>query len=181
MLRGTFRSYDVESICFSTGVRMVSTRIIVLFALIVVISSNAHAGSEGKNGDVRETRAAIESANAKFSEAFARGDAKALAAMYTSDAIAFPPDSEMIRGNEAIGEFWKATRDSGVQSAVLTTVDVERSGDLASEVGTVSLTIQAAGTAPTTATAKYVVVWKRQADGSWKLHRDIWNNLPAKK
>lgn len=160
---------------------MVSTRISALFALIVVVSSNAYAGSEGENGAVRETRAAIESANAKFSEAFARGDAKALAAMYTSDAIAFPPDSEMIRGNEAIGEFWKVTRDSGVQSAALTTVDVERSGDLAYEVGRVSLTIQVAGKAPTTATAKYVVVWKRQADGSWKLHRDIWNDLPAKK
>jgi uncharacterized protein (TIGR02246 family) len=144
------------------------------------MSSNAYAGSEGKNEAVDDTRAAIEAANAKFSDAFARGDAKALAALYTSDAIAFPPDSEMIRGNEAIGTFWKATRDSGVKSAALTTMDVERSGDLAYEVGTVFLTIEAAGKAPTTATAKYVVVWKRQADGSWKLHRDIWNDLPAK-
>ena len=101
--------------------------------------------------------------------------------MYTPDAIAFPPDSEMIRGNEAIGEFWKATRDSGVQSAALTTIDVGRSGDVAYEVGKVSLTIQSAGKEPTTAMAKYVVVWKRQVDGSWKLHRDIWNSLPATK
>ena len=130
---------------------------------------------------VREARAAIEAANAKFSDAFARGDAKALAAMYTSDAIAFPPDSDMVHGNEAIGEFWKATRDSGVQTAALTTVDVGRSGDVAYEVGKVSLTIQPAGKELTTAVAKYVVVWKRQADGSWKLHRDIWNSVPAKK
>ncbi len=129
---------------------------------------------------MREARAAIEAANAKFSEAFARGDAKALSAMYTPDAIAFPPDSEMIRGNEAIGDFWKATRDSGVQSATLTTVDVGRSGDVAYEVGKVSLTIQPVGKEPTTAAAKYVVIWKRQPDGSWKLHRDIWNSLPAK-
>ena len=28
---------------------------------------------------------------------------------------------------------------------------------------------------------KYVVVWKKQEDGSWKLHRDIWNSnlMPA--
>jgi ketosteroid isomerase-like protein len=26
---------------------------------------------------------------------------------------------------------------------------------------------------------KTLNVWKRQADGSWKLHRDIWNsNMP---
>jgi len=160
---------------------MVSIRSVVLAALIAAIASTGYAGSKEKDEGVRDARAAIEAANAKFSEAFARGDAKALSAMYTSDAIAFPPDREMIRGNEAIGEFWKATRDSGVQSVALTTVDVGRSGDLAYEVGTVSLAIQAGGKEPTTATAKYVVVWKLQVDGSWKLHRDIWNSLPAKK
>jgi uncharacterized protein (TIGR02246 family) len=160
---------------------MVSTRAVVVCALIAAISSSAHAGSDKTDEGVREARAAIEVANAKFSEAFARGDAKALSAMYTSDAIAFPPDSEMIRGNEAIGAYWKATRDGGVQSAVLTTDDVGRSGDVAYEAGKVSLSIQPAGKEPTTATAKYVVVWKRQPDGSWKMHRDIWNSLPPSK
>jgi uncharacterized protein (TIGR02246 family) len=141
----------------------------------------AYAGSKAKDDGVAETRAAIEEANTKFSKAFERGDSKALASMYTSDAIVFPPDSEMVRGNEAIGEFWKTTRNSGVTSATLTTLDVGRSGDIAYEVGTVSLTIQPEGKPTTTVAAKYVVVWKRHADGSWKLHRDIWNNLPSKK
>ena len=163
------------------GVPMTSKRMALLFTLIVASSSAAYAGSKANDEGVREARAAIEAANAKFSEAFARGDAKALSAMYTSDAIVFPPDSDMIRGNGAIGDFWKATKDGGVQSAVLTTIDVGRSGDVAYEVGKVALTIQPAGKEPTTAMAKYVVVWKRQADGSWKLHRDIWNSLPATK
>lgn len=125
-------------------------------------------------------RAAIEAANAKFSEAFSRGDANALAALYTRDAIVFPPDSEAIRGNEAIGKFWKTTRDGGVQSAVLTTDDVGTSGDVAYESGKVTLTIKPEGKEATTAMSKYVVVWMRQPDGSWKMHRDIWNDLPAK-
>jgi len=160
---------------------MMSTRTAVLFALLVASSSTVYAASKRNDEGVREARSAIEAANAKFSEAFARGDIKALSSMYTSDAIAFPPDSEMVRGNEAIGEYWKATRESGVRSAVLTTVEVSRSGDVAYEVGKVSLTIQPAGKEPATAMAKYVVVWKRQTDGSWKLHRDIWNSLPATK
>ena len=158
-----------------------STRTAVLFALLVASSSTVYAASKRNDEGVREARSAIEAANAKFSEAFARGDIKALSSMYTSDAIAFPPDSEMVRGNEAIGEYWKATRESGVRSAVLTTVEVSRSGDVAYEVGKVSLTIQSAGKEPVMAMAKYVVVWKRQTDGSWKLHRDIWNSLPATK
>jgi len=160
---------------------MTSRRIVVLCALITAIWSTVYADEKGQDQGVREARTAIEVANAKFSEAFARGDAKALAAMYTSDAIAFPPDSEMIRGREAIGEFWKKTRESGVQSAALTTIDLGRSGDVAYETGTVALTIQPVGKEPTMASAKYLVVWKRQPDGSWKLHRDIWNSLPANK
>jgi uncharacterized protein (TIGR02246 family) len=155
---------------------MVLTRIVAVVALAVGIVAPARAKDDG----VEKVRAAIEAANARFSDAFARGDTKALATMYTTDAIAFPPDSEMIRGNEAIAQFWKTTRDGGVQKAALTTIDVGRSGDVAHETGKVLLTIQPAGREPTSAAAKYVVVWKQQADGSWKMHRDIWNDLPAK-
>jgi uncharacterized protein (TIGR02246 family) len=160
---------------------MRSTRTVILFMLTLALLPIAYAGSKAKDAGVRTARADIDEANARFSKAFERGDAKALAGMYTPDAIAFPPDSEMIRGNEAIGQFWKATRNSGVKSVVLRTLDVGRSGNLAYEVGTASLTIQPEGKEGTTAAAKYVVVWKRQSDGSWKLHRDIWNSLPAKK
>jgi len=158
---------------------MMSKRTTVFFALIVASSLTAYAASKRNDEGVREARGDIEAANAKFTEAFARGDTKAFSAMYTSDAIAFPPDSEMIRGNEAIGDFWKATRESGVRGAALTTVEVSRSGDVADEVGTISLTIQPAGKEQTMAMAKYVVVWKRQADGTWKVHRDVWNSIPA--
>src|SRR4030095_5644809 len=130
--------------CGSTEVRMLSTRAVVLSALIA-ISSTASAGSKANDEGVRDARAAIEAANAKFSEAFARGDAKALAAMYTPDAMAFPPDREMISGDIAIGNFWKTTRDNGVQSVTLTTVDVGRTGDVAYEVGKVSLTMRPVG------------------------------------
>jgi uncharacterized protein (TIGR02246 family) len=130
---------------------------------------------------VSEARAAIEAANAKFSEVFARGDAAALAALYTSDAILFPPGEEMLRGNTPIGEFWKNSHDGGVAGAKLTTTDVERSGDVAVEVGKVELVIRAEGKPDSAASAKYLVVWNRQGDGTWKMHRDIWNELPAAK
>jgi len=152
-----------------------------LVAVIALLSSVAHAGSKSKNAGVNEARAGIEAANAKFSAAFEHGDAATVAALYTQDAIVLPPDGEMVKGRQAIGEFWKATSKSGVKSAKLTTVDVGRSGDIAYEVGTVLLTVQPEGKEPATASAKYLVVWKRQADGSWRLHRDIWNSLPPVK
>ena len=160
---------------------MNSSRSVSLFTVIVLLMSAACSGCTSKEAGVSSARAGIEEGNAKFSKAYERGDSAAVAALYTQNAIVFPPGGEMVKGRQAIGEFWKATRDSGVKSATLTTVDVGESGDLAYEVGTILLTIQPEGKEPATASAKSVVVWERQTDGSWQLHRDIWNELPAAK
>ena len=48
------------------------------------------------------------------------------------------------------------------------------SGELAAETGTAVLTTRQGASQ----NAKYVVVWKRQKDGAWKLYRDIWNAMP---
>jgi len=141
-------------------------------ALVVAATS---VGSEEAGTD--SARAAIEQVNALFSEAIARGDAQAIAKLYTEDAILLPERGEMVKGRQAIGEFWKTAMDDGVKSVTVTTLDVGGSGDLAHEVGTVLLTLQAEGRPPATASAKFVVVWKREADG-WKIHRDIWNDPP---
>lgn len=47
---------------------------------------------------------------------------------------------------------------------------------MAYEIGRFSLTVQAKDQPPKVLSGKYVVVWKRQADGGWKLHVDIWNS-----
>jgi len=160
---------------------MRSTPTVVSFVLILALPLIAYAGSKATAPGVRTVRSAIEAANARFTQAFERGDARALAGMYTPDAIVFPPDSQMVRGSTAIGQFWKALRDSGATNVSLTTLEVGASGNLAYEVGTATLTMQPEGKERTTSVVKYVVVWKRQRNGSWKLHRDIWNSLPARK
>jgi uncharacterized protein (TIGR02246 family) len=114
-----------------------------------------------------------------FAEAYGRGDAKAVAAFYTEDAIAFPPGADMVKGRQAIQKMWQETMDSGVKSLSFTVIDVGASGDLAHETGTALMNVQPAGKEPTTASVKYVVVWKKQGN-DWKLQRDIWNDLPAK-
>ena len=148
---------------------------------LCILASSAQPASAAADDPTSEARSAIESANTKFSEVFARGDAAGVASMYTSDAILFPPNEEMLRGSEPIGQFWKKSHEGGVASVKLTTSDVERSGDIAFETGKVELVLRADGKPDSSASAKYLVVWKRQSDGSWKLHRDIWNDLPAPK
>ena len=135
----------------------------------------------GSEDPAAEARAAIEKANAAFEAEFEAGKSAALGAMYTEDAIAFPPGAEMVKGRSAIAQLWKETMGSGVKKIDLVTLDVGVSGDVAHETGTVQLTITPEGKGSITGMAKYLVVWKRQTDGSWKIHRDIWNDLPAKK
>jgi uncharacterized protein (TIGR02246 family) len=130
--------------------------------------------------DITQVRQAIEEANIKFGDAVRMADAAALANLYTEDAKLLPPNSEMIKGKEGIEAFWGGGLEMGIKGAVLTTVDVLGMGDLVCEIGTYDLTIQPEGQEEMKDNGKYLVIWKKAADGTWKLHADIWNtSLPA--
>jgi uncharacterized protein (TIGR02246 family) len=119
-----------------------------------------------------EPRKAIEAANAEFAAAYGRGDARAVAAMYTEGGQLYPPNEKIVSGRAAIEEFWKAALDSGIKEVELKTVEVEALGDSAAETGTYTLY----GKDRTTLDrGKYLVLWKR-VGGTWKLHRDCWNS-----
>jgi uncharacterized protein (TIGR02246 family) len=53
-----------------------------------------------------QDRATIEKLNEAWTAAF-KGDAAAVAALYTEDAYALPPGSEMVKGRAAIEAFWR--------------------------------------------------------------------------
>jgi ketosteroid isomerase-like protein len=59
-------------------------------------------------------------------------------------------------------------------------VEVARSGDLGYSQGTYDLTFNDPSGKPMTDRGKYLEVWKKQADGSWKCAVDTFNSdLPA--
>ena len=119
---------------------------------------------------------AIEKGNRVLTSTFARGDATAMAALYTENGQLLPSNSEFITGRERIASFWQQVMDMGIKTAELETLEAEGLGETAFEVGRYKLG-GAAG--EILDQGKYVVVWKKE-DGQWKLHRDIWNtNLPA--
>jgi uncharacterized protein (TIGR02246 family) len=123
-------------------------------------------------------RAAIEKVGTDFAAAYARGDYPAVARMYAEDAVAFPPDGDMVKGRAAIEALWKGAADTGIKSLEFEIVDVVSSGNLAAETGIATMHIQPAGQAAATAKVKYVVVYKK-VGGAWLLYRDIWNSISA--
>ena len=118
-----------------------------------------------------DIRSDIVAGNQHFMDAFARGDAAGLANLYTVGGQLLPPNSEVVAGRDAIRAFWQGAMDMGLKEAKLDTVEAERTGETAVEVG--KYTLRAAGGQVADA-GKYVVVWKMEG-GGWKLHRDIWN------
>ena len=116
-------------------------------------------------------RAAIGATNRRFEALFASDSPAAAArATYTSDARVLPPDMAMVRGREAIADFWTgAAQQLGAAGVTLRTVELEVHGDSAHEVGTATLHLPGAD-----AHAKYVVLWKQEA-GEWRWDVDIWN------
>lgn len=121
-------------------------------------------------GKDKDPTSAIEAANKVFVQHFLAGNEKALAALYTEDAKVIAPGSKVAKGRAEIAVFWRGVMDSGVKDLTLRTLEAEADGDLAYEVGAVSIL----GQDGSPSGARYVVVWK-QIDGSWYLHRDIWN------
>lgn len=118
-------------------------------------------------------KAEIDANNAKWIELFNNGDFSGIASLYSTDAIAFPPGSAMVKGRTAIEAMWKSMAEQ-VTDPKLTTVDVKPLGSSAArEIGT--FVLKTKGSAPQEVTGKYVVVWEKVGD-DWKLATDIWND-----
>ena len=139
-----------------------------------IIFSTPLVQSEEK--DIGPVRKVIEESGVKFVEAINQGDASAAAALYADDAILMPPNSEMIKGRSAIQEFWHTSIQMGIKNVNTTVVDIQVSGDLAYRIGKYTLTVQPQDHPPVTDSGKFLDIWKRQADGSWKIQVDTWNN-----
>jgi ketosteroid isomerase-like protein len=118
------------------------------------------------------SREDIALANKRFGAFVAARDFTGLASCYTDDAQLLPPGSPVVTGSKAISQFWEGVAASlGLKAATLTTRELEVHGDTANEVGDAVLI-----TSTGEGRVKYMVTWKRAADGIWKMHRDMWND-----
>ena len=115
---------------------------------------------------------AIRALEAEFQSHANANDAAALTeAFYTNDAVLLPPNAPQQNGKAAIRDFWKAFLANGISDVILETASVYSSGDLAYGVGKYGYT--AAGTRQT---GKYVVVYQRQSNGSYRAVADAFNS-----
>jgi|SRR5882757_6243275 len=124
-------------------------------------------------------RAEVDEANRRFMEAFERGDAAGVAALYVEDAVVLPPDAPMVSGRAMIEDFWRGLMAAGARGITLETLRLAGSGDVLHEVGRATITLQPEGGETNTLTVKYVVVWERDPAGGLALAVDMWNGDSA--
>ena len=93
---------------------------------------------------------------------------------YVDDPVLIVLGAPAVVGKDALRKTFQGFL--AVQALKLETsgliIDVARSGDLAFERGSYSNTITDAKGKTTTETGKLALVWKKAADGSWKIAAD---------
>jgi uncharacterized protein (TIGR02246 family) len=123
----------------------------------------------------QQAPAEIAEASRRFEQAFNRGDAAAVAALYTEGAALLPPGAEMATGRQAVRTFWQGAYGAGARNLALRPLDFEAYGDAAGrEIGRFALDAPGQGGAMARVEGKYVLIWKKTAEG-WRVDTDIWN------
>jgi len=113
---------------------------------------------------------------AKNASAIPRND-RASAAYYEHDAIMLAPGQAPIVGGAAIEKFLSAFPP--FSDYRLEVAEIQGDGDLAFERGTASMTTILLQEPTNAWRINYIVVWRRQVDGSWKVAREVFT--PAAK
>jgi uncharacterized protein (TIGR02246 family) len=125
--------------------------------------------------------AALNRLQHQVDSAIIAGDTERYLTLITDDAVLMPPNGPAVSGKEAVGS-WNRAMSSHVRITEYVSRDDEVvvAGDWAFRRATVDWTITpSAGGSPIRDTGKYIIIYRRQRDGSWKVARDIWSSNAA--
>ena len=152
----------------------------LILALGTVMCLVLSVGCQGPARLSEADRTAIRQGGENWVKMVNARDWKGAAALWAEDAIELPPNQAAVQGRAAIQAWLEAFPP--FSNFQLKSLEIEGRGDLAYDRGTISWTVTPADAAPIEERAKYLCIWRKQADGSWRYLRDIWNSdlpLPA--
>jgi ketosteroid isomerase-like protein len=131
------------------------------------------------HGDVLRERKALLDADARFARETAERGVEAWAAWFTEDGTMYPARIDPVQGRAAIRELMSDLFDPRTGRGALrldwqpTRAEVSESGELGWTTGT-----SRALTPDGERRGKYITIWHKQADGSWKVAADLGNQGP---
>jgi len=150
-----------------------------LFAInAVVLCAAAGLGQYALAADRHAAESELRALDEQWSATAARNDLDGTVAFYADDAVLLPPNAPIATDKKSIRESWAGLL--GPHTAVSwkwTKVEVAQSGELGYIYGTYKLTIGASGNVGAVSdTGKFLEVWKKQSNGTWKCIVDTYNS-----
>jgi ketosteroid isomerase-like protein len=149
-------------------------RIVTGLVFLVVSAGAALGQTSGKETD------AILAADAAWLKVYQAKDLAKSVAFCDEQASMLAPNAPIATGKDAIA---KLIADDFAHDNITwhaNKVGVARSGDLGYTSGTTEMNFKDASGKSNHDKGKYLTVWKKQADGSWKVLCDMFNSdLPA--
>lgn len=144
--------------------------LLACFALFLAIP-----GLTLRAADMDDAAKALARLDDEWSKAAATRDADKVAAFYADDAIAYPPGAPVAHGRAAAKKVWAEYFAEPSFNISWKTTHAEVSGSLGFTSGPYEATFKGADGEIIVEKGKYLCVWKKQADGSWKAIHDMWN------
>ncbi len=154
--------------------------------LVVTLTLGLAAAAVCLAGDTKLEQT-LRDLDSQWSKAAGAKDLDKTVSYYADAAIVMPPNASAATTKESIRNAWKEmlTAPGAAISWKATKVEVAKAGDLAYVSGTYEETTTDASGRWVKDHGKYVEIFKKQADGTWKVVADIWNSdvpvAPAEK
>lgn len=151
-------------------------RIFTILALLMVGLTGISSAPAQKGNSAGAK--AIDAADRDWARVFAAKDLKRSVDACADNASVLGPGAPAAVGKQAIGQLFSgffALPDLKMTWHP-TQVEVARSSDLGYSVGVYEMSFKDPAGKTVNDHGKYVTVWKKQADGSWKVIYDIFNS-----
>ena len=115
---------------------------------------------------------AVMEASTQYGGAIVSGDFDKIRSLMDADVVLMPPEAPLAKGVDAAIQSMEEF--PGLEGTIKAE-QVEGSGNLACVRGNYDLTFIVNDSTQIPDKGKYIEVWKKQDDGSWKVIADIWN------
>ena len=114
----------------------------------------------------------IDALNREMESTLRRGDLLGVARFYADDAYLLGPRGERTHGRQAIDRYWTGVR--GAKDWTLTSEKLGGDRETVYQIGKSRLVTENAGR-EVAHEVEFVVVWRRQADGSYRIEVDFYH------
>jgi ketosteroid isomerase-like protein len=173
------RDFLLRTLEFSMTRRQVAAAALVI--LVPALGACGSSAGEASPPEAARDRAALtaslRAADSALEAAVESKDAERAADLYLADATLLPIAEPAVVGRQAIRQEWAKTFGiPGFQNRARTIrLEVAAGGDLGFTQGTYESVMTGADGRPAVERGKWVTVWRRDADGRWRVVTDISN------